>query len=282
MNILLHMLDLEIASYLFPAVRNGAIIILCGDDNQLESVGYGKVLADLIDCGKVEVYRLYQIMRQSGTICENASIILSGSAEIKLDESFSLHRYTSDNEAVKAMMSNLKYECSFVLSPVKKKGEAGVYALNKIIQESIPNLTYCFSYNNENFHIGDRIIMTQTNYDQGYFNGDIGTISSFCEGILSVTFFDKVLSLSRDDFANMQLAYSITVHKSQGSEIDDVHIILPDSCKNMLTRRIVYTAITRAKSHVYIYSVGDAFEYAVKNKAEHQRRSNLVYRIQNG
>jgi exodeoxyribonuclease V alpha subunit len=124
--------------------------------------------------------------------------------------------------------------------------------------------------------------MTQTNYDQGYFNGDIGTISSFCEGILSVTFFDKVLSLSRDDFANMQLAYSITVHKSQGSEIDDVHIILPDSCKNMLTRRIVYTAITRAKSHVYIYSVGDAFEYAVKNKAEHQRRSNLVYRIQNG
>lgn len=276
------MLDLEIASYLFPAVRNGAIIILCGDDNQLESVGYGKVLADLIDCGKVEVYRLYQIMRQSGTICENASIILSGSAEIKLDESFSLHRYTSDNEAVKAMMSNLKYECSFVLSPVKKKGEAGVYALNKIIQESIPNLTYCFSYNNENFHIGDRIIMTQTNYDQGYFNGDIGTISSFCEGILSVTFFDKVLSLSRDDFANMQLAYSITVHKSQGSEIDDVHIILPDSCKNMLTRRIVYTAITRAKSHVYIYSVGDAFEYAVKNKAEHQRRSNLVYRIQNG
>ena len=98
------MLDLEIASYLFPAVRNGAIIILCGDDNQLESVGYGKVLADLIDCGKVEVYRLYQIMRQSGTICENASIILSGSAEIKLDESFSLHRYTSDNEAVKAMM----------------------------------------------------------------------------------------------------------------------------------------------------------------------------------
>ena len=130
------MLDLEIASYLFPAVRNGAIIILCGDDNQLESVGYGKVLADLIDGGKVEVYRLYQIMRQSGTICENASIILSGSAEIKLDESFSLHRYTSDNEAVKAMMSNLKYECSFVLSPVKKKGEAAKVAIRNIRRDA--------------------------------------------------------------------------------------------------------------------------------------------------
>lgn len=274
------MLDLETASYLFPAVRNGAIIILCGDDNQLESVGYGKVLADLIDCGKVEVYRLSQVMRQSGTICENASAVLNGLTKIKLDDSFFLHRYASDKEAVEAMMDNLKHECSFVLSPVKKK-EAGVFALNKVIQESIPDLAYCFSYNNEKFHIGDRIIMTQTNYEQGYFNGDIGTISSYQEGILSVTFFDKVLSLTRDDFANMQLAYSITVHKSQGSEIDDVHIILPDSCKNMLTRRIVYTAITRARSHVYIYAVNDAFEYAVKNKAEHPRCSNLVFRIQN-
>ena len=121
--------------------------------------------------------------------------------------------------------------------------------------------------------------MTQTNYEQGYFNGDIGTISSYSDGIATVIFFDKILTLSRDDFSNMQLAYSITVHKSQGSEIEDVHIMLPDSCKNMLTRRIVYTAITRAKSHVYIYSVGNAFEYAVKNKAEHQRQSNLVYRI---
>lgn len=105
--------------------------------------------------------------------------------------------------------------------------------------------------------------MTQTNYDRG-ISMEILERYLLLRRNSSVTFFDKVLSLSRDDFANMQLAYSITVHKSQGSEIDDVHIILPDSCKNMLTRRIVYTAITRAKSHVYIYSVGDAFEYAVK------------------
>ena len=273
------MLDLETASYLFAAVKNGTILILCGDDNQLESVGYGKVLADLIDCGKVEVYRLYQIMRQSGTICENASAILKGITNIKTDKTFSLSHYSSDKEAVEAMMQNLIYRQSFVLSPIKNKDVSGVYALNKKIQGSVSDLSYCFSHNKERYHIGDRIIMTQTNYEQGYFNGDIGTISSYCDGIATVIFFDKILTLSRDDFSNMQLAYSITVHKSQGSEIEDVHIVLPDSCKNMLTRRIVYTAITRAKSHVYIYSVGNAFEYAVKNKAEHQRQSNLVYRI---
>lgn len=273
------MLDLETASYLFAAVKNGTILILCGDDNQLESVGYGKVLADLIDCGKVEVYRLYQIMRQSGTICENASAILKGITNIKTDKTFSLSHYSSDEEAVEAMMQNLIYRQSFVLSPIKNKDVSGVYALNKKIQGSVSDLSYCFSHNKERYHIGDRIIMTQTNYEQGYFNGDIGTISSYCDGIATVIFFDKILTLSRDDFSNMQLAYSITVHKSQGSEIEDVHIVLPDSCKNMLTRRIVYTAITRAKSHVYIYSVGNAFEYAVKNKAEHQRQSNLVYRI---
>ena len=78
----------------------------------------------------------------------------------------------------------------------------------------------------------------------------------------------------------MQLAYSITVHKSQGSEIDDVHVLLPEGCPNMLTRRILYTAITRAKQRVFLYSVGDSFEYAVGNTAEYKRQTNLVYRIQ--
>lgn len=273
------MLDLEVASYLLPAVQNGAILILSGDDNQLQSVGYGKVLADLIDCGKVEVYRLTQVMRQSGTICENAEHILLGSCKIKTDPVFFFQRFENNQDAVNCLISRLIVPQSFVLSPVKKEQTAGVFNLNHIIQDLIPDKIYCFSYGGNEYYENDRIIMTETNYDSGYFNGDIGVIRSYTDGIAIVDFTDKTLHLSHSDFASIQLAYSITVHKSQGSEIADVHVILPDGCRNMLTRRILYTAITRAKQRVFIYSVRDAFEYAVKNTAEYKRSTNLIQRI---
>lgn len=274
------MLDLEVASYLLPAVQNGAILILSGDDNQLESVGYGKVLADLIACGKTEVYRLTQVMRQSGTICENAEHILHGSSVIKTDESFFFWRFKGNKEAVDCMIKHLDISNSFVLSPVKMEKEAGVFALNHRIQDLIPNKVFCFNYGENDYYENDCIIMTQTDYDSGYFNGDIGYLRSYTEGNALVEFKDRTLLLSRKDFPNMQLAYSITVHKSQGSEILDAHVILPEGCPNMLTRRVLYTAITRAKSRVFLYSVGDAFEYALKNTAEYKRKTNLVWRIQ--
>lgn len=274
------MLDLEVASYLFSAVKNGAILILSGDDNQLESVGYGKVLADLIACGKTEVYRLTQVMRQSGTICENAECILHGSTNIKTDENFFFWRFQTNKEAVDHLINHLDIFHSFVLGPVKQDKDAGVFSLNQKIQDLIPDKTYCFSYGENDYYENDRIIMIETDYDSGYFNGDIGYLRSYVDGTATVEFRDRTLYLSRKDFANMQLAYSITVHKSQGSEIDDVHVLLPEGCPNMLTRRILYTAITRAKQRVFLYSVGDSFEYAVGNTAEYKRQTNLVYRIQ--
>ena len=123
--------------------------------------------------------------------------------------------------------------------------------------------------------------MLQTNYDKGYFNGDIGTIlgNGDKENTLMVDFSGKILCLEKSDFYYMALAYAITAHKSQGSEFDNVHILLPDEPKNMLTRRILYTAVTRAKKEVYIYSVNNSITYAIGNNGETKRITMLDQRL---
>ena len=108
--------------------------------------------------------------------------------------------------------------------------------------------------------------MTKTNYTKGYFNGDIGTIESFEDGDLKVRFTEKELFLTKDDFEYIELAYCITIHKSQGSEADVIHVLLPEKPENMLVRNMIYTAITRVKKKVIIYSVNGALWYGIKNR----------------
>ena len=96
---------------------------------------------------------------------------------------------------------------------------------------------------------------------------------------MAVQFKDKILHLSRKDIACMELAYAVTTHKAQGSEFQRVHIILPDECTSMLTRRMIYTAITRAKKEVLIYSVNKSLLLAIQNCKEKPRISILKNHI---
>ena len=107
--------------------------------------------------------------------------------------------------------------------------------------------------------------MTETDYQKGYFNGDIGEIVRKEGGNVYIRFPHKVIPISRDDFGKMSLAYAITVHKSQGSEKEEVHIMLPNTPTNMLTRRLLYTAVTRAKKKVVIYYIDNALSFSVHN-----------------
>ena len=123
--------------------------------------------------------------------------------------------------------------------------------------------------------------MLKTNYEKGYFNGEIGTVLSSNEdkSQLKVDFGKKIIWLDRSDFYFMALANAITTHKSQGSEFETIHILLPDSAKSMMTRRMVYTAVTRAKKKVYIYSINHSFSMAVNNTQERSRISLLAERL---
>jgi exodeoxyribonuclease V alpha subunit len=121
--------------------------------------------------------------------------------------------------------------------------------------------------------------MTKNNNKKHYINGDIGFIKDISNERMTVEFKNKTLELDREDYQYMDLAYSITIHKSQGSEFDDVFIVLPPDAEHMMTRRLLYTASTRAKKSVHIYYMQDSLNKAIDNKKETIRVSLLKDRL---
>lgn len=270
------MLGLELFSILTQAVKSGSILLLVGDDDQLQSVDAGNILFDLINSGIIETYRLTEIIRQSGTICENAEKVNKGDKELKNDASFMLFDCQNNEIALDLLKKNLKKESSQILCPVKK-GEISTESINDMLQDKTAEILVV--YGKKTYHVGDKVIMTKTNYAKNYINGDIGYVIGLEDELLIVQFASKVLALDRQDMHDMDLAEAVTIHKSQGSEFLDVHILLPKEAECMMTRRLLYTAITRAKRRVFIYNIGGSVEKAINNKGEIRRMTLLKERL---
>lgn len=274
------MMGLNLFSHLVAAVKNGATLVLVGDSDQFQSVDYGNVLLDLITCEKIEIYTLTEIMRQSGTICENASLINRGICHLKSDENFTIIHSKSVEEQLSSLMKNIDFsQKNLVISPIKK-GTSGVFNLNKSLQALDSNLgNICLMYGGVTYRIGDKVIMLHTDYEAGYMNGDRGIIvghdHEHGKPYLYVDFPNKRLSLTQKDFHNMTLAYAITGHKSQGTEEDNIYIILPEEAQYMMTRRFLYTSVTRAKKRVFIYTIGNLIDLSINNTSEINRTSLL-------
>lgn len=275
------MLDLELASHLLKSVKSGSALLFVGDKNQLQSVGYGNILADLMESGMIPYYELKEIKRQSGVICRNAYRVNKGQNSLENDAVFQIFHFTSEDEALQKLKENLSINSSQVLSPVKA-GVLGTKMCNKLIQNMLPeakNKPY-LKYGDLKFFVGCRVIMTRTDYSLGYYNGSIGIITAINQGNVMIHIEDKIITLPRNHLSDMDVAYAITIHKSQGSECDDIHIVLPDDNKNMLTRRLLYTAITRAKKKVYVYEINNAVDVAIHNVNERKRITLLGKRLQ--
>ncbi len=269
------MMGLKLASFLLQAVKNSCILLLVGDVDQLQSVEYGNVLSDFINSGCIEIYRLTEVMRQKGTILQNAKQINQGNPALISDNDF--HIFECENtEMIFSYLRQNIHPDDQILTTIKKR-ELGTKSLNESFQDK--SSLYCTSYGGVDFYKNNRIIMTETNYDSGYFNGDMGTIVKMEGQGLLVNFKDKTIYLNRKDMACMELANAVTIHKSQGSEFSRVHIILPDECVSMLTRRMIYTAVTRAKNEVFIYSIKHSLQLAIRNVEEKQRTSLLGKRL---
>ena len=271
------MLSLQLFSILVQATKSGSILLLVGDDAQLQSVEYGNVLNDLISSRKIEVYKLTEVMRQSGTICENAQLINNGMHNIKKDDTFHIYRVENDEEMFSLLKKHLNKKSSQILCPIKQ-GILSTSTLNKEFQNK--NNRLITTYGDRNYYLYDKVIMTKTNYAKKYTNGDMGYVIGGDDEHIEVKFVDKTLLLDRQDMFDMDLSWCTTVHKSQGSEFDDVHIILPKDATNMMTRRILYTAVTRAKKRVFIYSYQNLIDVAIDNTKERKRVSNLGKRLE--
>lgn len=308
------MVDIYLFHNLLKAVAIGTRVIFVGDVNQLPSVGPGNVLRDLIDSHCFNVVKLTRIFRQAAEsdIIVNAHRINAGE-EISLDNKskdfFCLKR--DDSHGVLEVMLWLvrdkmpKYtDCTpfdvQVLTPMKK-GELGVYRCNEVLQRYLnpesPKKNQMESHG-VLFREGDKVMQMKNNYQikwevrgynnmrvdegSGIFNGDCGIISEIDNFNKEVTvrFEDnKYVTYPQGNLDELELAYAITIHKSQGSEYPAVVLPLLSGPRPLMNRNILYTAVTRGKKCVTIVGSRETVQHMIQNKYEQIRYSSLAQRI---
>lgn len=259
------MAGLKLASMLFNAIQNNCILLLVGDEDQLESVEYGNVLHDLIESDVIEVYRLTEVMRSAGVICNNAKKINNGDSELVYNDSFVRYHCKDNEEAMNLLLQKYNKcdpENEQILCPIKR-GVISTSSIHYAVEDK--QQPVLLVYANKEFRLNSKIVMTENSDSRGYVNGDVGFIIGCRDNCLIVQFADKCITLKQDDFHNIEFADAVTIHKSQGSEYRTVHIVLPRDAMYMMSRRLLYTAVTRAKTQVYIYEVGNAIDNSVKN-----------------
>ena len=269
------MLDVNLASIFLSAVKSGSLVIFVGDINQLASVGAGDVLNDIINSQVVPTIQLQTVYRQGSesSIIQNANRINEGVPVFKEDDDYKTWLVNKASEICEytiglvLRLHNPKnpFE-SQVLCP-SHKGEVGVSALNNLLQEYLNPASPSkkeIKYGSKKYREGDKIILLNNNYSAGYYNGDIGLIARINENIITINIQGQLINIGRNEMEDLSLAYAMSIHKSQGSQFDNVIVVLPPKPVNMLKRNLFYTAVTRAKKTVNVIgtrkSVGDAVE----------------------
>ena len=227
------------------------------------------------------------IHRQSGEslIIENASRIRSGNSELTTGDDFKIIKVENQDELKETAISYMKkyydkanpYKVR-LYSPVKKRTyNICTHSFNKALQEEYSNKDREFIYGYTRFYIGDPVIFSRNNYKTGYCNGDEGVIIDILDdnrGLL-VKIDDDTIAIEGDDLLDIDVAYSITTHKSQGSECETAIVVVPAEPKGMLDRSMIYVAITRAKKNVIVISENDAFITAIKSDKKSIRKTSL-------
>ena len=304
------MVDINLMYNLLKAIPKGAKLILVGDKDQLPSVGAGNVLADILASETVPVAELTKIYRQGNNslIISNAHLINSGEMPVldnRSSDFFFEAKQTPPetfeatvNLATKRIPAYLKIEPQKiqVLAPLKA-GVCGIENLNKQLQQKLnpPSmLKKEITVGSIILREGDKVMQTANNYNlewkkdgtlpcfeengKGVFNGDMGTVSkiNLQTGEVEITFDDqKIATYPRGELSQISLAYAITIHKSQGSEFDVVIIPLVSGPSLILTRNLIYTAVTRAKKMVVLVGDKGALARMVKNSHTAKRYTLL-------
>jgi exodeoxyribonuclease V alpha subunit len=294
------MVDLRLMNDLLKAVPPYACLILVGDVDQLPSVGPGSVLADLISSNVVSVVRLTEVHRQAAEswIVRAAHAINEGrEPESAPPQSGDFFLVETDDPAaivqktIAMVKERIPSRFGFdpfrdiqVLCPMNKT-EIGVGHLNQALQAELnppgPTVKETKRYGNI-FRVGDKVLQTQNNYQRDVFNGDIGRIAAIHEldQIVTVEFDGRPVEYDFGDLDELQLAYAITIHKSQGSEYPAV--IIPVHTQNfiMLQRNLIYTGVTRGRKLVVLVGSKKAVWIAVNKAETTQRFGRLADRLQ--
>lgn len=303
------MVDTLLFESLLRGMKPTSKLIMVGDFHQLPSVGAGNVLRDLIESDTIPMVELNHIFRQAAKslIVTNAHSIVNGNMPdlSRRDSDFFFMPQTSKEKAASTILDLCSYRLpnTYQLSPFdeiqvlcpQRKGELGVIELNKQLQDRLnpkkPNLQE-FKSGIYTFRVGDKVMQTRNNYDMewikdnengmGIFNGDIGIIRMIdkASGTIAVD-FDMRLAYYSFEMANeLELAYAVTVHKSQGSEFEAIILPIMGGYDKLYFRNLLYTAVTRAKRILIILGSSGRVEYMVKNNVRMFRYTGLKNMLQ--
>ena len=305
------MVDVVLFEKLLRGIKDNTKLIIVGDVDQLPSVGAGNVLKDLINSNKIKYTKLIDIFRQSenSNIIVNAHKINNGQEPILNEKNSDFFFLNTDapsitrNVVVDLISRRLPkaygydYSKDIQILTQSRKGICGVFELNKLLQDMLNPKTEASDeilVGNKLFRVNDKVMQTKNNYNLsfvddegeenfGVYNGDMGHIIFIDKSSnkLTVEMDDKrLIEYSLEDLDNLELAYAITIHKSQGSEFKSVIIPMFDGYKLLQTRNLLYTAITRAKENIVLVGDKNVMNNMIRNNTINSRYSNLEKRIQ--
>lgn len=302
------MVDILLMNNLLTAIKKGTHLILVGDKDQLPSVGAGNVLKDIISSELIPCMTLNKIFRQAmkSHIIVNAHRINSGQMPLindKDNDFFIMNRDNSDDiqELIIDLITkrlpqyyNIMPKDIQIITPMKKR-DIGTQNINKILQEALNPKSPLKNEYAAKFKIyreNDRVIHIKNNYEKewndgkesgtGIFNGDTGTIECInnSQKILTVLFDDgKKANYDFEELDELEHSFALTVHKSQGSEYPCIILPIHQVAPMLLTRKILYTAITRAKKLLIIIATNKTIKKMVENVYEEERNSTLSEKL---
>ena len=304
------MVDVVLFEKLLRGMKDNTRLVIVGDVDQLPSVGAGNVLRDLINSKKIKYTKLVDIFRQSesSNIIVNAHKINNGKEPILNEKNSDFFFLKTETPAItrnvvvdlisKRLPNAYGYDFSkdIQILTQSRKGICGVFELNRLLQDILnpkTETTEELLVGNKLFRVNDKVMQTKNNYNLSFFdsdgeenfgvyNGDMGHIIFIDKSSKKLTVEmddNRVIDYTLEDLDNLELAYAITIHKSQGSEFKSVIIPMFDGYRLLQTRNLLYTAITRAKENIVLVGDKNVMNNMIRNNTINSRYSNLENRI---
>lgn len=286
------MVNVPIFLALVSAVKEGAKVIICGDDGQLPPIGYGNVFHDLLELNVFNSCKLTKILRQaekSGIIADSKKIrnnenplkypqLKTVTGELQdMTYMFRDNREGMRELALKLYFQTLQNENNsvdntIIITPCKQARVNSTEELNKIIQDKLISASAdSAKYGAKEFRVGTKVIQRANNYEKNVFNGEIGFITNISEKkktkFIIVDFGNKIIEFTLSELASLELAYALTVHVTQGSGYDNVIVIIDNTHFKLLDNCLLYTALTRAKKKCLLITEPSAYQRCIEHRS---------------
>ncbi len=296
------MLDMWLMNSILQACKNGTRLVLVGDVDQLPSVGSGRILGDIIESSTIPVVRLTKVYRQAQNSCivRNAHRINVGKTPISAEKDIETQSSDASKDIqkdffilykeeqleirkllIRVIHERLPQKKGFnplrdiqVITPMHS-GKLGTTILNSTLQNILNPNGKSLIYNTREFRVGDRVLQIKNDYDTDIYNGDIGFVEEVIDEGIVIRFDDRLIERRGAQLQNLELAYAISIHKSQGSEYRAAIVVIHNAHRIMLRRNLLYTAITRAKEFCCIIGHPWAISFCVGESSQAPRNTSL-------